>query len=379
MPATTVITNGRQLPVSGTEQQVTSTKANVGPNALLASASYPAPGAAGPGPLTQAPLPSGQIFWKITTPSDPQMTPLTGLWTSPTATYVYNNSVSNLGGIVPAGGLTIDGYPTAAGTYVFQFMDLSLGSFALNSAGPSVMFRGCRLRAAASSPGFFNSQAGNYAGNFYIHFCDFGGPGPALVDENDVAVQIGQSGGFRALRNYISYTASGMIPSSQNGIMDVIENLVECITFYTPSLHLNGLKWQGGDTNLLCLRNCVVFDAYDQLGNQIAQTDPIGMIPTFGAFAGTGINSDGSMGYTIANNLIGGGGFSMYLGSDNSASPVANLVVRNNQWTTGQYPNGGFFGPFAHEPPNGFNNGGGNIQTNNTWADGPNAGQPVGL
>jgi hypothetical protein len=68
----------------------------------------------------------------------------------------------------------------------------------------------------------------------------------------------------------------------------------------------------------------------------------------------------------------------MYLGSDNSNSPVMNLSVQNNQWTTGQYATGGFFGPFAHEPPAGFGTLG-NVQSGNLWVDGPNAGQPVGL
>ena len=304
MGAGTVITHGKQLPVGGTQNQVTSTTANVGPNALLASGSYPLPTAAGTGPLTSVPLPSGHAEWRITSPSNAQFTPITGLWTSPTAAYVYNNVSSNLGGIVGGAGATIDGYPVTAGTYVFQFMDFCLGCFIFLSDGPPVMFRGCRIRGPATSPGFFNSQSGSYASSLYFHFCDFGGAGSG--SECDIAVQIGQSGNMRLLRNYISWIGSGFILVSDNIFCDVFENLIEDITLYNGALHLNGIKFQGGDTNFLIERNCVIFDKFDALGNQITQTDAIGALATFGNFPGTGVNSDGSTGYTIANNLVGG-------------------------------------------------------------------------
>jgi hypothetical protein len=188
-----------------------------------------------------------------------------------------------------------------------------------------------------------------------------------------VAVQIGQSGNMRLLRNYISWVGTPILLVSANIFCDVFENLLEDITLYNGALHLNGIKWQGGDTNFLCKRNCVVADKYDVLGNNITQTDAIGMIPTFGAFPGTGVNSDGTTGYVMDSNFAGGFGNCYYLGSDNANSPVSNLVVTNNQVTAGQYSTGGFFGTNAHPPPNGWGTSG-NRQSNNTWADGPNAG-----
>jgi hypothetical protein len=375
MGATAVIADGRGLPVGGTSQQVTALNANVGPNALLASASYPAPSSASSGPLTLAPLPVGFTFWRInSTPGSGQFT-LPNLWSAGATTpYVLSNSPANLGGIVPAGGMVIDGYPVVAGTYVFQFMDLSLGGFLLLSGGPPVMFRGCRIRAAASSPGFFNSETGGYTGQFYAHFCDFGGAGPA--SECDIALQVTDTGGQRLLRNYISWVGSGIIPSAPSVFCDVIENLIEDITLFTGTLHLNGLKFQGGDTNCRWLRNCIVFDRYDALGNQVTQTDPVGLIPTFGAFAGTGINSDGSTGYFIQGNFVGGGGYCMYLGSNSSNSPVSNMTLTGNLWTAGQWPNGGANGASAFAPPSGWG-ASGNSQSANLWADGPNAGMSV--
>jgi hypothetical protein len=372
LAASPVITHGRQL-----VSQLAGVTTNVGPNALLGSGSYPLPGSASSGPLTLAPLPGGFTFWRInSSPGSGQFT-LPNLWSAGATTpYAYSNDPANLGGIVPAGGMLIDGYPVAAGTYVFQFMDLSLGGFLLLAGGPSVLFRGCRLRAAASSPGFFNSQSGSYAGTLYLHYCDFGGPNSLSASSNAVAVQIGESGGFRALRCYISYTASGIIPASQNGILDVIECLIEKITLYSAGsgFHLNGVKLQGGDTNCLFLRNCVVFDEFDENGLQITQTDPIGMIPTFGSFLGTGTNSDGSPGYVIEGNFVGGGSYCMYLGGSGGGSPVANLTCAGNQWTTSAFVTGGANGASTFAPAWGSN---GNSQSGNIWADGPSAGQSV--
>ena len=89
---------------------------NVGPNALLNSGSYPAvPDTAAYGPLTTVPAPVDDDFWRMTIPFSSGGAVVPALWTPPdTATYVYNNDPSNLGGIIPDGGLTIDGFPYAA-------------------------------------------------------------------------------------------------------------------------------------------------------------------------------------------------------------------------------------------------------------------------
>jgi len=367
----TVIANGRQLPVGGTSNQVTSTSANVGPNALLASGSYPLPASASSGPLTLAPLPVGFSFWRInSTPGSGQFT-LPNLWASgPTTPYVFSNNPANLGGIT-SGATTLDGYPVVSGTYIFQFMDLSLGNLLLLAGGPPVMFRGCRLRAAASSPGFFNSETGSYNQPFYSHYCDFGGAGK--TSECDIALQVTQTGGQRLLRNYISWVGSGIIPSAPSVPCDIIENLIENVTLYNAGLHLNGIKMQGGDTNALILRNCVSFDRFDALGNEITQTDCIGLIPTFGNFPGTGVNSDGSTGYTIAGNLVGGAGYSMYLGSSGGGSTVFNMTLAGNEWTCSAFPTAGANGPTTFAPPSGWG-AGGNSQANNLYIDGPSRG-----
>ncbi len=346
------------------------TGTNVGPNALLKSGSYPAPSSSSPGPLTLLTPPvSGS--WRLDGGSSDFLA-LLAAWATTTTPYVYNNSPSNPGGIVPSGGMLIDGQPVAAGTYVFQFFDFSLGSFILLSGGPSVLFRGCRIRAATTSPGFFNSQSGGYSNMCALHYCDFGAPGSAVAYTNAVTVQIAQAGAVRAYRNYVSYTASAFIlEQGITGTLDVIENVVEKMTLFQPGYHLNGIKLQGGNTCGRILRNRVVFDVADELGNQLTQTDPVGLIQTDGNFPGTGTNPDGSQGYVIAGNVVGGGGYSMYLGSGGS---VANLALTGNLVTTSAYATGGCYGPYTAAPTWGSN---GNTKSGNVWMDGPSAGTAV--
>jgi hypothetical protein len=372
LAASPIITHGRQL----VSQLAGPGYVNVGPNAILRSGSYPPPASGSTGPLTSAASTLTGGFWRINnTPGSGQNT-LPNMWASgPATAYAYSNSPSNLGGVT-ASAMLIDGYPVASGTYVFQFMDLSSGSLAFYSGGPPAMFRGCRIRGAIGSPGFFNSQSGGYASSLYLHYNDLGGAGSS--SECDIAVQIGQSGNLRLLRNYISWVGTGIIVVVTNTFCDIIENMIEGVTLFNGTLHLNGIKLQGGDTNWLVRRNSVVFDQWDSLGNQITQTDCIGMIPTFGAFPGTGVNSDGSSGYVIDSNFVGGAGYCMYLGSNNLNSAVSNLAVINNQFTTAAYPAGGFNGEVTYPPPSGWGTSG-NVKSGNTWADGPNAGQLVSM
>jgi hypothetical protein len=56
------------------------------------------------------------------------------------------------------------------------------------------------------------------------------------------------------------------------------------------------------------------------------------------------------------------------------ASSVANLHLTGNRWTTQWWPNGGAVGPITATPTWGSN---GNVQSDNLWADGDNAGDSV--
>jgi len=73
-----------------------------------------------------------------------------------------------------------------------------------------------------------------------------------------------------------------------------------------------------------------------------------------------------SAGY-LTNCLLAGGGYSVYAGPGTSDG----IHVTGNQFSTRFFANGGYYGPVTSwEDTN-------NVWSDNTWADGPNAGQPV--
>jgi hypothetical protein len=307
----------------------------------------------------------------------------------PSTPYVYNNDPSNHGGVVPAGGMIIDGFTVPAGVWVAQFDDFGGQSIIINgdNAGtsphlPGVVFRGCRWRGAIGAPGFLNIYQGSHT-NVWLLYNDAGGLGAADSQYNEVPFQFtdASTNGVFA-RNYISYTTTGILVNQ--AAPQIIENFIEKITLYyndapppgeSTGKHLNGIKLHGGHTNTLVLRNKVLLQSPDDAGRTIGQTDAIGLFQYAGTFSpGTGINLDGSKGYQIRDNYVGGAGYSFYAGQNagTAASTCQNVVFSGNQITTQWWPQGGYFGAVSAEPAWGSL---GNQALNNTWADGAKAGQ----
>jgi len=120
----------------------------------------------------------------------------------------------------------------------------------------------------------------------------------------------------------------------------------------------------------LVLRNNIVIATPDEDGNVIEQTDCIAFFNDFGSYPGTGTNRDGSLGYKMENNYIGGTGYCIYAGG-----PAAqNMKMTGNRMTTLFYPNGGSNGAIHPSQPVWGTTG--NVRSDNNWADGPNAGSP---
>ena len=364
-----LVTSGSQLiaPFTGSPSSALNLSTNVSPNALLGSGSYPLPSDTGTGPLTTVPAPTLSSFLRMQDTAEGD-TILRGLWTSPTAAYVYSNSPSNLGGIVGAGGAVIDGFTYAAGTYVFQFMDFTQAATGLEffeDYAPTV-FRGCRGRAILAPPGLVNMGSSDVL--VAAHYCDLGWPSAAdVVASSDTGTILGfgtGSGGCRIYRCYFSYQTTAIQPNVTAGVCDVIENYVEKLTWANLA-HLNGITYNGGNLNTLCLRNRIVVDATDENGNAVNQTDCISMFQDFGGYPGTGTNTDGSTGYFLQNNYVGGTGYCFYLGA--GGNPITNLTFTGNLITTSAYSTGGYYGPTAAVPQWGWN---GNTEYSNFWADG---------
>lgn len=298
----------------------------------------------------------------------------------PAQAYVYNNNPSNKGGTVSAGGMTIDGVFYPAGTQVCQFRNLTGQDFYCSASGTHFLFRGCYKRDTQKAPGTFNMAAGS-TGRVSVHYCDLGGAGAADLQYNEVPIKMSAGGGGTILRNYISYTTTAIqvdVP-----FYDIIENYIEKLTkFYGTSAppgestekHVNGINIIGGQSCIRVLRNYVIGQSPDDAGRPLQDTDCIYFSQFGGPYLGTGTNSDGTVGYQVKDNYVGGTGYCFYL-AKNAADPVGtvkNFVFTGNRVTTQVFATGGFYGPVTDVPPWGSD---GNVQSDNLWADGASAGQ----
>ena len=378
MSGARVITTGKQLigQCDGTTANNIRPSAHVGPNALLRSASYPKPSAArGSGPLTSPTLPVAG-YWRIDGSTEYAAGGLATSWASgATTTYAYSNSASNTGGLVPSGGMTIDGFAVPAGTAVYQFMDISAGQGAyLTSGAPDVVFRGVRARAAWSDPQPFNCQS-VFTASIWLLYCDLGGTG-AGANTSQRGSHIDNGAGVSVYRCYYSYCATCHQPEVQgSGANDFIECYTEKLSYLSSSPHLDGYIIEGGETCARIQRNRMVYAATDENGNTVNQTTCIGLWNGTGSSStnplpGTGTNPDGTTGYQVSGNYVGGTGYCFYLGDVYSAT-VAGVNFTNNLVTTTSYSSGGADGATVYPPTWGSS---GNAKSGNLWADGSSAG-----
>jgi hypothetical protein len=119
--------------------------------------------------------------------------------------------------------------------------------------------------------------------------------------------------------------------------------------------HINGTTSNAGSIKNLLIQHNTVFNQFDQ-------TDAISLFEDFGA----------EHGVTINDNLVAGGGYSIYGGQNAGGATATNIKITNNMFSTKFYPNGGSFGPMAA-----IGTGSGDVTTGNTWIDGPNQGKTI--
>ncbi len=302
----------------------------------------------------------------------------------PNAPYVYDDNPSNHGGIVPPGGMKIDGFEIPGGTWVAQFDDfddaviVSGDNDGTTAALPGIVFRGCRWRGASTAPGAINVYQKSHT-RIWLLFDDAGGLGPADAQYNEIPFKItDETTDSVYYRNYLSYTTTAIQPNSRGP--QIIENFIEKITYYynggpppgeSGGKHLNGISLNGGQTHALLLRNKVLLQNPDDGGRTVDQTDCIYFKQEPGKFLGTGTNLDGSKGYLVKDNFIGGGAYAIYAGWDASygapaPGSLANMVITGNRITTAWWPKGGALGPITKEPTWGAD---GNLKSNNTFAE----------
>jgi hypothetical protein len=110
--------------------------------------------------------------------------------------------------------------------------------------------------------------------------------------------------------------------------------------------HTNGVMSNGGTVPLTITHNTIF--------NNRGQTDCVGLFEDFSDQANR----------TVTDNLLAGGGYSIYAGYTKPANgPTSNIVITGNVIATNYFPTGGAYGPDEY-----FNaSGTGNTWSNNTW------------
>lgn len=152
----------------------------------------------------------------------------------------------------------------------------------------------------------------------------------------------GDSRGTRVLTSDISRTSTGV--QIDAGLVQ--DNYIHDLGLKGGD-HVNGTTSNAG-TSQLILRHNTVFNRHNQ-------TDAISLFQDFGPQSNR----------IIDNNLLAGGGYTIYAGANpGKESTATNIAVTNNRISRIYYPNGGSYGPVTA-----YTSGGGNTFSGNIWDD----------
>lgn len=162
------------------------------------------------------------------------------------------------------------------------------------------------------------------------------GSGRLMVGVKDV---YGDSTGTVVQDNNIRYTSTGVQLSA--GLIQ--DNYIHAMGLI-PGDHVNGTT-SGGGTNPLTIQHNTVFD-------QLHQCDAISLFQDFGPQGNR----------LITDNLLAGGGYTIYAGGKLGAPPPYNIVITNNRISNKYFPRGGWYGPLAY-----YVSGNGNVWSGNIW------------
>lgn len=162
------------------------------------------------------------------------------------------------------------------------------------------------------------------------------GPGRLMDGIKDV---YGDAAGTRVLDNNILQASTGV--QIYQGLIQ--GNYIHHLGMVATD-HVNGLT-TNGDTHPLLIRHDTIFVSY-------GQTDTIGLFQDFGVVANV----------TIDDNLLAGGGYTIY-GGEGSRGQPSHIVVTRNRVSTKFFRLGGQWGPVAyfsrHAP--------GDVWSGNVW------------
>jgi hypothetical protein len=192
-----------------------------------------------------------------------------------------------------------------------------------------------------------------HAQNVTIDQSDLRGASATSPCDNAIRDIYGDSDSVKITANDITWCSSGINHFDAGGLIQ--GNFIHDLKLDAAgTAHINGIQLGSGTGSLMTIRGNTIHHAN-------SQTDAIMLANDDGAQANR----------LIEGNLIGGGGYTFY-GAGGPTGTATGITFRNNQFTTRYFPQGGYWGPVAY-----WKTGGGNVWSGNTWADGPNAGQPV--
>ncbi|MBA8792697.1 hypothetical protein FHX74_000291 [Friedmanniella endophytica] len=164
---------------------------------------------------------------------------------------------------------------------------------------------------------------------------------PSTADRLLVGVKdiYGDSNGTTIVDSEISGVSTGI----QIGGGTIEDNYIHGL-IANDGDHLNGVTSNGSTQQLTIRHNTIL--------NPVSQTDAIGLFQDFGVEANRSIDD----------NLLGGGGYTLYAGSGTHGT-TSGIKITNNRFTASLFPLGGYWGPATAYDRNGS----GNTWSGNVW------------
>ena len=209
----------------------------------------------------------------------------------------------------------------------------------------------CNLRIDASNVTVKNVHVVT-KGNFGISLTHTTG---ATIENSTISGQNATTGRVSSAIDDIYGDSTGMVIKDNNissfrTAVQVSTGLVDGNYIHDPGYiagdHTNGFYVNGG-TEPLTIENNTIFD-------RLGQTDTINL--------DAGSSGVPVANKTIENNLLAGGGYSIY-GGDALGNPTSKIVIEGNRFGQLYYPKGGQYGPAAYFNPAGT----GNVWSGNLW------------
>ncbi|MGV8849597.1 MAG: DUF4082 domain-containing protein [Propionibacteriaceae bacterium] len=206
----------------------------------------------------------------------------------------------------------------------------------INMAGSNVTVTNTRVLVAGESWGIGLQHATNAViSNSEIGIA--GGSPRLMVGIKDI---YGDSTGTQVLRNEVVNTSTGI--QVYEGL--IADNYVHDMGYQSGD-HINGTTSNGSTTMMTIRHNTIL--------NQIGQTDAISLFQDFGIEANR----------LITDNLVAGGGYTIYGGDNQRFGKTSNIMITNNRFSNVFFPNGGSYGPIAAFDATGS----GNVLSGNFW------------